>query len=112
MEFADPTNGVYVQFGRDTSGICYELVAPLGDDSPVAGALRARHNILNHVAYLIDDLSAGSAQMRRAGAVPVAPARPAVAYGGQRVQFFVSPLKMIIELVEAPEHRHQFLTQS
>ena len=34
-EFADPVNHVYVQFGRDTSHICYELIAPLDDEAPV-----------------------------------------------------------------------------
>jgi hypothetical protein len=32
--FVDDVNGVIVQFGRDDSGICYELIEPLGPDSP------------------------------------------------------------------------------
>jgi hypothetical protein len=49
-----------------------------------------------------------SEQLRAQGCVAAGEARPAVAYGGQRVQFWISPLKFMIELVEAPEHRHAF----
>src|SRR5580698_8337733 len=56
--FADPGLGVSVQFGVADCGPCYELIAPLGEDSPVASALRSGQRILNHVAYLVDDLDA------------------------------------------------------
>lgn len=107
-EFADPVNGVYVQFCRDACGIVYEVVAPLGERSPVAGALASRHNVLNHVAYLVSDLGAVRQRIRQSGIVPVAPPKPAVAYDGRPIQFFVTPLRFIIELIEAPDHQHQF----
>ena len=34
VEFPDAVNKVHVQFGRDSSGICYELIAPMADDAP------------------------------------------------------------------------------
>lgn len=108
-EFSDPVNGVFVQFCRDSSGTCYELVAPLGDRSPVAGALKARHNILNHVAYLVDDLAAAEARLRRGGAVPAGKPQPAVAYSGRPIQFFITPLRFIVEMIEAPNHQHAFM---
>jgi methylmalonyl-CoA/ethylmalonyl-CoA epimerase len=105
---ADVELGVSVQFGVGTDGPCYELVAPLGANSPVAGALRGAKHILNHVAYLTDDIEAEGARLREQGCQPTGAAKPALAYGGRRVQFWVSPLRFIIELVEAPGHEHRF----
>jgi hypothetical protein len=42
--------------------------------------------------------------------VPTGEPKPAIAYGGRRVQFFFTPLHMIVELIEALDHRH-VLTQ-
>ena len=111
-EFADPGIGVYVQFGLDPSGLCYEIVAPLREESPVTRALNQRDRILNHVAYLVSDLEAEAARIRQLRCMPAGPAMPAVAYGGSRVQFFVSPLYFIIELIEAPHHTHQYIEMS
>ncbi len=107
-EFCDGTNCVYVQFCHDSSGICYEVVAPLDDKSPVMTALLARHNVLNHVAYLVDDLTIECTRLRMAAVYPVGPPKPAIAYGGRNIQFFVTPLRFIIELIEAPHHAHVF----
>jgi methylmalonyl-CoA/ethylmalonyl-CoA epimerase len=107
-EFSDQGIGVHVQFGLDPSGICYELVSPLREDSPVTRALKARDRILNHVAYLVPDLDAEAARIRRLRCLPAGPAMPAVAYGGKRVQFFITPLYFIIELIEAPDHTHTY----
>ncbi len=111
-EFVDPGIGVYVQFGLDPSGLCYEIIAPLREDSPVTRALNARDRILNHVAYLVPDLEAEAARIRQLRCMPAGPAMPAVAYGGRRVQFFVSPLYFIIELIEAPDHAHRYVDLS
>lgn len=40
--FRGPANGVAVQFGVDRSGICYELLEPLDENSPVFSALIGR----------------------------------------------------------------------
>jgi methylmalonyl-CoA/ethylmalonyl-CoA epimerase len=109
-EFIDPIQLVSVQFGLDSSDICYELIAPLGDEGPVAKALSSGRNILNHVAYLVPNLSTAGGGLRDAGAVPTADPMPAVAYGGSRIQFFVTPLRFIIELIESSGHEHQYRT--
>jgi methylmalonyl-CoA/ethylmalonyl-CoA epimerase len=108
VELADPIIGVYVQFGLDPSGICYETIAPLREDSPVSRALKARDRILNHVAYLTPDLDREAARLIEGRCIPAGPAMPAVAYSGKRVQFFVSPLYFIIELIEAPDYAHEY----
>lgn len=108
--FDDPGIGVYVQFGMGSNGPCYELIAPREEKSPISVALRTGKAILNHVAYLVPDLDAAAEKLCNEGAMPVSEAQPAVAYEQQRVQFFLSPLRFIVELIEAPEHLHKFVS--
>lgn len=105
--FHDAGIGVSVQFGASAASPCFELICPLGEDSPVKRALAQGKNILNHVAYLAEDLEKAAEHLRQTGCFPIGEAQPAVAYGGKRVQFFLSPLRFIIEIVEAPGHRHE-----
>lgn len=107
--FVDPGLGVSVQFGLGESGPCYELIAPLNEDSPVSAALRSGQRILNHVAYLTAGLEAEGERLAAVGCHSTGPAHPAVAYAGRRVQFWISPLRFMIELIEAPEHEHLYL---
>src|SRR5215813_76331 len=81
VPFEDTVNDVWVQFGHDISGLCYELVAPLSDHSPITRVLARKVNTLNHIAYLVDDLAAQAERLAAAGFVEVAEARPAIAYG-------------------------------
>ena len=99
--FRDEINDVYVQFGLDSSGVCYELVAPMSAKSPVSLALAEKKNILAHLAFLVDDLCEAAAHLKACRALPAGPAKTAVAYGGSRIQFFYSTeLNFIIELIE------------
>lgn len=106
--FDDNVNGVRIQFGRDPTGMVHELLVPLGLDSPVAAALHERRDLLNHLAYRVADLCLANAHMRSARCAATAPAKPALAYGGRLIQFFVTPINTIIELIEAPDHDHSF----
>ncbi len=108
--FEDADIGVLVQFGRSETGPCYELIAPFGEASPIAGSLRGGRNVLNHVAYLVADLDAEGARMLEQGCIATGAAQPAVAYGRRRVQFWMSPLRFMVELIEAPEHEHVYIT--
>ena len=109
-EFRDPVNGVTLQFGRDPAGVVYELLEPIDETSPVYNALSTGKAILNHVAYRVADLAAHAEAMRNAGCMPTSEPKPAVAYGGRKIQFFVTPLRLIIELIEAPDHAHTYLS--
>ncbi len=109
-EFRDEINDVHVQFGRCPSGICYELVAPLSERSPITRVLSKKVNVLNHLAYLVDDLATHGSRLEASGFVPVAVARPAIAYGGRPIRFFVSASRLMIELIEAPMHQHHYFT--
>jgi methylmalonyl-CoA/ethylmalonyl-CoA epimerase len=109
--FEDLVNDVWVQFGEDTSGTCYELVAPLSGRSPIRHALSKKINVLNHVAYLVDNIGYQANILAGAGFAPVAPPRPAIAYGNKPIQFFVSRTRLLIELIEAPDHQHSYLSR-
>lgn len=105
---SDTVNGVHILFGRDPSGIVYELLEPIDALSPVYGALKARKNLLNHVAYRVAHLATSALAMRATGCAPIGEPRPAIAFGNGCIQFFVSPLNTVIELIEAPSHTHVF----
>ena len=106
--FDDPILGVSVLFARDSSGVVYELIAPFGEKSPVAGTLRSRANLLNQIAYRTRVLDASVKRLRAAGAAPIGPAAPALAFGGARVQFLMVPLGFVVELVEVDRAIHVF----
>ena len=106
--FEDTGIGVYVQFGRTGDGPCYELISPLGEGSPVMTALKRGVNILNHVAYLTADLDIDAGRLAARGSLMAGPAKPAVAYGGARVQFWITPKRFMVELIEAPGHEHVY----
>ena len=106
--FDDPVNGVSVRFGLDASGMCYELVAPLSDESPISRVLAQKVNVLNHTAYLVEDLPGQAARLSAAGFVPITPPRPAIAYGNKPIQFFVARSHLLVELIEAPGHEHVY----
>jgi len=97
--FEDPLIQVRVQFLTDRSGICYELVAPFGEQNPVSTVLRSRKNVLNHVAYRVDDIAGSIAALEAEGAMLLGPARPAVAFGGRPVAFLYTAMNFIIELI-------------
>lgn len=100
----DPGLKVKIQFCIDSSGICYELVAPFGDNNPVSRILLSGKAIINHVAYTVLDIDKATEHLRKSGCVPISEARPALAFDNRRVIFFMSPLRFIIELIEASEN--------
>ena len=108
VRFDDPGLTVSVRFLRDRSGVVYELIAPLGEASVVSGALRKNANIINQLAYKTSSLSADAALLKVKGYMPLGPAKPALAFGGGHVQFMMSPMGFIVELIEAPAHSHHF----
>lgn len=111
VEFDDPVNDVFVQFGRCASGMCYEAVAPRSVDSPVRNALKRRINVFNHIAYRVVDLATEAKRLQQAGFTAIAGARPAVAYDGHPIQFFINADMFLLELIEAAEHRHLYVEQ-
>ena len=76
--------------------------------SPITRVLSKKINVLNHLAYLVEALRAEATRLLTMGFVQVAEARPAIAYDGRLIQFFVAPSRLMIELIEAPGHQHRY----
>jgi methylmalonyl-CoA/ethylmalonyl-CoA epimerase len=100
--------GVSVRFARDSSGIVYELIAPYGDKSPIARALKSKTDLLNHIAYRTHSLETSAARWRGQRALPVGAPAPALAFGGARVQFFMTALGFLVELIEIDHAIHEY----
>jgi len=108
----DEDLGVSVQFGSSQTTPTIELISPFGPASPINAALRGSKSILNHLAYRVEDLAQAAQTLRDQGCLPAGEPKPAQAYGGAPVQFFVSPLRFLIELIEAPDHIHPFVSEA
>lgn len=98
--FVDLNIGVSVTFGSSTDGICYELIFPLGTDSPVLNYLAKKTNMMHHIAYTVENFEEKFAELRRLRLIPLGEPKPAVAFRGKRVAFFLTPLRTIIEIIE------------
>ena len=112
-EFFDELNGVYVQFGKSKEKLCYELIAPIDNKSPVYNVLSKKKNILNHIAYIVDAIAVCSEELLSNDFVPLGEPKKAVAYSLQRLQFFYSKeFGYILELIEAPNFYHNYNPQT
>lgn len=100
-EFHDPLIKVSVQFLYDVNNFCYELVAPNGHGNPVDSILTNKKNILNHVAYKVHDFDLTIEKYRNFGCIPLTLPQSAIAFNGARVIFFLTPIDIIVELIEA-----------
>ena len=86
----------------------FELIAPLGPNSPVERIASSRVGVINQVAYRVPDLTAAAREFRSNRAVPIGPPKPAIAFAGANVQFFMAPAGFIVELIEAIDFIHSF----
>src|SRR3954452_14377626 len=85
-------------------GACIQLLAPLDDDSPIAGFLERRGEGIQQVAYGVDDIDAVSADLRRRG-MRLLYDEPRRGTAGSRGNF-IHPRDaggVLVELVEAAE---------
>ena len=92
---------VSAQFIYDLNGICYEIIAPNGEGNPVDAVLKSGKNLLNHVAYKVDDLGKSIEDFRKKGCIPLGLPKASSAFGGANVVFFLTPLGIILELIES-----------
>ena len=112
QRFDDAGLAVSVCFGRDASGVVYELIAPLGPDSPAARAAKTKRDRLNQVAYRTGDLDRAREQLEADGAMVLGPPKPALAFGRALVQFLYLPQGFIVELVADRDFAHDFSRQT
>ena len=99
--FDDPIQRVSVCFiGTGVPGdMTIEIVAPLGEDSPVSKIL-AKGVDVYHVCYEIDDIDQALANVRAKGCIIVSKPVPAIAFGGRRIAWFYTPTRQLVEVVE------------
>lgn len=77
-----------------------ELVAPMGDGSPVDGFLGKGGAMPYHICYRSTDMDSDVARLKAAGYRVVVPMAPAVAFGGKKVVFLYSLQAGLVEIVE------------
>jgi methylmalonyl-CoA/ethylmalonyl-CoA epimerase len=97
-----PEQGVEVIM-LDGGNCRVELLAPLGDSSPIAKFLTKRGEGLQQAAFQVDDLDAALAELAERGVKPIA--APSLGAGGLRI-CFLHPKDthgVLLELVEYSE---------
>jgi methylmalonyl-CoA/ethylmalonyl-CoA epimerase len=99
--FEDPIQRVQVAFLSTRPGEPQiELVAPVGENSPVNKFLREKGGGLHHFCYETDDLEAEVKSFRSRQAILVRNAVPAVAFDGRRIAWVLTREKLLVELLE------------
>ena len=99
----EPDHGVRVVF-IDTGSAMVELMAPLGDDSPIRGFLeRNPSGGMHHLCYEVDDIAAARDRLVEGGARVLGSGEPKTGAHGKPV-LFLHPKDFdgcLIELEEA-----------
>jgi len=98
--YNDLNIGVTVMFGTSTEGMRYELIVPLGTDSPISNHLATKGNMLHHIAYIVENFEEKRTELRTLKFIPLGEPKSAVAFNGKKVAFFLTPIRTIIEIVE------------
>lgn len=96
----DPIQRVRVCFVTVGGGALIELVEPLGADSPAHAYLGDHRGGLYHVCYEVDNIETTIVRFRTARCLLLSKPVPAVAFGGRRIAFLLTPARDLIELVE------------
>jgi len=78
----------------------FELVEPVGNDSPV-GKFLARGGGLHHLCYQVERLEEQLRRSREKGALIARQPAPAAAFGGRRIAWVFTRTKLLIEYLEA-----------
>lgn len=99
--FDDPIQRVSVCFlGRQAAGeIVIELVAPLGDDTPINRIL-AKGGGPYHTCYEVDGIDGKLSELSSKKCIIVSQPVPAVAFNGRRIAWLFTPTQQLVELLE------------
>lgn len=92
---------VEIQFIRSGAYVV-ELIAPLGESSPLLGILNRNNDTPYHLCYETDDLRADLARLTEDGYLPVDAPSPAPAMNQCAATFLYKRRVGLIELVERP----------
>jgi methylmalonyl-CoA/ethylmalonyl-CoA epimerase len=101
--FDDPIQKVSVNFlsASDSDAADIELIAPLGDDSPIRSMLSRNGGGAYHLCFETQDIEGALAHAEQNGCVIVARPVPAVAFEGRKIAWIYTPSRQLFELVEA-----------
>ncbi len=100
--FEDPLQKVKVAFLSTNPGDAqFELVEPVGEDSPVYRFLTERGGGLHHACWQVANLDEALAEMRGRGCLIAKKPQPAVAFAGRRIAWLLTPEKLLVELLES-----------
>jgi methylmalonyl-CoA/ethylmalonyl-CoA epimerase len=99
----DPKQKVYVQFlsGPALGDIQLELLAPDGEDSPVASALK-KGGGPNHLCFEVRDINESLQAARQQGCRVICEPIEAAAMDKRQIAFVFTPDQQIVEFVAAP----------
>lgn len=99
--FDDPIQRVSVCFlRRQAAGeIIVELIAPLGENSPIDRIL-TKGGGAYHVCYEVDNLDETLATLKSKKCIIVSGPVPAVAFNNRRIAWLFTPTQQLIELLE------------
>jgi methylmalonyl-CoA/ethylmalonyl-CoA epimerase len=101
--FEDPLQKVRVSFlaksDRDVAEI--ELIAPLGEDSPIQSMLAKSGGGAYHLCFETSELDGALEHARKNGCIVVSSPVPAVAFQGRRIAWIYTRSRQLFELVEA-----------
>ncbi len=91
---------------------CYGLTASFSLQNPVRHAVQIGSNVTNPATCRVADLAAERARLFALDFSLVADARPATACGGALIQFFMSSVFSLVELIEAPDYQRHHIRES
>ena len=100
--FEDPLQKVKVAFlSTNPNDARLELVEPAGADSPVYRFLTEKGGGLHHTCWQVEELDSTLTEMRSRGCLIAKKPQPAVAFGGRRIAWLITPEKLLVELLES-----------
>jgi methylmalonyl-CoA/ethylmalonyl-CoA epimerase len=103
--FDDPIQRVSVCFLTPSEeGPELELISPLTTESPVRKILQSGGGAY-HLCYEAAQFDEAVAELSGKGCVRVSDPEPAVAFGGRRIVWLLTPTRQLLELVEADDSR-------
>lgn len=85
----------------EKDGYCIELVAPVSEDSVVAGLLKKYKNCPYHICYETTDFEKDFETLRTEGFMPIDTPTPAPALSGKEVVFMTHAALGMIELIKS-----------
>jgi methylmalonyl-CoA/ethylmalonyl-CoA epimerase len=98
--FDDPIQKVSVCFlSRGEGDLIIELVAPLGDDSPVIGKLRGGGGAY-HICYEVTDIRASIKHLIEKRSFLISGPDPAVAFDQREIAWLMTEARVLVELLQ------------